>query len=1409
MSDKSDSVSVAVRVRPLLPKDVAEGARECLRKLAGTPQLVLGADRSFTFDHVFEPDEPNGAVFDSCARDLVQSTFEGYNSTIFAYGQTGSGKTHTMGSSFQDAAALAEPDESTGLIPRALAELFAKLDAASGTTSCKAKASFIEIYKEEVHDLLSWSATSGLATLPIREDASGGISLAGQQQRAVRSLADAIAVLTEGGRNRATGATSMNATSSRSHAVFTLSLELRIDGKSYTPKMHFVDLAGSERAKRTGASGARLQEGIQINKGLLALGNVINALCERHSHVPYRDSKLTRLLQDSLGGNSRTVMLACVSPSDADLEETLNTLKYASRARFIKNKVAVAQDPTQARIAELEAQVAQLQARLTHYENGGAPLPALAPPALSDVGGGGGGGGGGSKAQAAALAQAQRENAQQQKAMLRRCEQLEKSNATLRQQLSSALAGASAVAEGAASSAMAAADAAAAMEVDGAEACGAGGGGVGGEREPQSFEEEALAAEAVEEELRYVANQGEIAAELSGLDKVLQLKQAMLAQQQQQQGGGGGGGGGGASEEGAGQTQTQTGEGVASLTEALALLEGELATVSKQREGLAAQMEKMEKMAQAQQKDSAAIGSAAQLKEEYRHKEEAHRRQLEALTLQLKKLKEQKAAQQAQLKARIAADARTSALRAEVDQIKAHKVALARRMREASELHRAQKHARDNELKALRRKEERTAAQLASLQGEHAKQAAVLKRKNEEVAAAQKRMRGGIGEGLAATAAAAAAARRPGTAPSGGGGFGGGGGGFGGGAHKPSRMPMAAVASTASQQARLEARTKGGASSDAAADRGGGGDGHGGTHGAHGAHGAQQQQQQQLSILGAKPREWLENEVGAAVAAQQLREQIEQQVEMRRQVARKLHALDAAAEQAEASAAASMAAAAAAAAGGGVGGASLDMGEMAAKVAAAAARETEGEALRVKRELHSATLRELQARLLQAEAAEGHGADAKLEALSTLPRAKALLKLALPRIVDAQLAGRRKDAQLETSRRALDDAAELAEGLRAQLQATRREAEAKAQRAEADWQAQLAQLQQTLDSKAAEAAAAASAAAQAAAEATAAAPPPPPPPEDEEEEEEEEEEDAEEMSALERRLQQRQKAAPAAAESESEEESEEEESEDDDDDEDDEEDDANWSDTEEAVVEGAVRRNAKRGAAAAKQPSQSAAVAATAESIAADRHRRRTTITSSTSQMSVSVTTAAGTKLDSMREDEKGGEEEGEEKDGGKKQTTDTKAAVPPPPPPPARTKSAPALAAKPTTVAKPPLAKSATAPLPAAKSATAPPPPAAAKSAASAAPPPPTKPQHPPLAPRKALGKLDNNLVASATAASAATKAEITKQPIKSDGAKCGTVAVDLHKEATAATAPGGDASKAPKRKLLDSKSAARGVFA
>ena len=264
----SDGVIVGLRIRPLLARDKEEGSQECLRKIQNEPQVVLGADRAFTYNHVFDPATSQGELFDACMRPIVNNVLEGYNATVLAYGQTGSGKTHTMGTA-ESSAMEDHSAETAGLIPRALAELFERANAPDSGITCTAIASFIEIYKEEVHDLLNLSSETGtVATLPIREAAEGGgLTLTGQQSKAVSSVTEAMAVLSEGASNRATGSTAMNATSSRSHAIFTLALDLKLaDGKTYTPKLHFVDLAGSERAKRTGATGERLQEGIQINK---------------------------------------------------------------------------------------------------------------------------------------------------------------------------------------------------------------------------------------------------------------------------------------------------------------------------------------------------------------------------------------------------------------------------------------------------------------------------------------------------------------------------------------------------------------------------------------------------------------------------------------------------------------------------------------------------------------------------------------------------------------------------------------------------------------------------------------------------------------------------------------------------------------------------------------------------------------------------------------------------------------------------------------------------------------------------------------------------------------------------------------------------------------------------------------
>lgn len=298
-----------------------------------------------------------------------------------AYGQTGSGKTFTMGS---EAHSDGEMSVHPGLIPRFMFDLFRNLEqnkteSDSGATGqvlleYRVTASFLEVYGEDVHDLLDRDRK----TLPLREDAKGGVVVQGLTRRSVSDADEALKVLHDGTMNRTTAATLMNLTSSRSHAVFTIHLQQTCRSSSSDDVdvttascFTFVDLAGSERMKKTGAEGERAREGIKINEGLLALGNVINALAdeerlvkEKKIHVPYRQSKLTRLLQDALGGNSQTLFLACVSPADSNSSETLSTLHYANRARNIRNAPTKNIDATAVELQRLHALNHVLQCEL-------------------------------------------------------------------------------------------------------------------------------------------------------------------------------------------------------------------------------------------------------------------------------------------------------------------------------------------------------------------------------------------------------------------------------------------------------------------------------------------------------------------------------------------------------------------------------------------------------------------------------------------------------------------------------------------------------------------------------------------------------------------------------------------------------------------------------------------------------------------------------------------------------------------------------------------------------------------------------------------------------------------------------------------------------------------------------------
>uniref|UniRef100_A0A8C2P6Y6 Kinesin motor domain-containing protein n=1 Tax=Capra hircus TaxID=9925 RepID=A0A8C2P6Y6_CAPHI len=355
-----------------LAKERIEGCHICTSVTPGEPQVFLGKDKAFTFDYVFDIDSQQEQIYTQCIEKLIEGCFEGYNAT------TGAGKTYTMGTGFD----VNIIEEEQGIISRAVKHLFKSIEEKKHTSiknglpppDFKVNAQFLELYNEEVLDLFDTTrdidAKTKKSNIRIHEDSAGGIYTVGVTTRTVNTESEMMQCLKLGALSRTTASTQMNVQSSRSHAIFTIHLcqtrmcpqidaESATDNKvisessqmnefeTLTAKFHFVDL--------------------------LALGNVISALgdkSKRATHVPYRDSKLTRLLQDSLGGNSQTIMIACVSPSDRDFMETLNTLKYANRARNIKNKVMVNQDRASQQINALRSEITRLQMELMEYKTG-------------------------------------------------------------------------------------------------------------------------------------------------------------------------------------------------------------------------------------------------------------------------------------------------------------------------------------------------------------------------------------------------------------------------------------------------------------------------------------------------------------------------------------------------------------------------------------------------------------------------------------------------------------------------------------------------------------------------------------------------------------------------------------------------------------------------------------------------------------------------------------------------------------------------------------------------------------------------------------------------------------------------------------------------------------------------------
>ncbi|XP_037390265.1 kinesin-like protein KIF18A [Pygocentrus nattereri] len=336
-------------------------------------------DLKFVFDNVFGENSSQGDVFENTTKGVVDGVLNGYNCTVFAYGATGAGKTHTMlGSS-----------DNPGVMYLTMKELFGRIDLIKEEKVFDMAFSYLEVYNEQIRDLL---ANSG--PLAVREDGAKGVVVQGLTLHQAKSAEHILEALDFGNRNRTQHPTDVNASSSRSHAVFQIYLRQQDKTASLNPnvrvaKMSLIDLAGSERASATNAKGARLREGANINRSLLALGNVINALADPKSkkpHIPYRDSKLTRLLKDSLGGNCRTVMIANVSPSSLSYEDTHNTLKYANRAKEIKSSLKSNVVSLDSHIGQYvvicekqKAEIILLKQKLKEYEERKVEPPTLNP----------------------------------------------------------------------------------------------------------------------------------------------------------------------------------------------------------------------------------------------------------------------------------------------------------------------------------------------------------------------------------------------------------------------------------------------------------------------------------------------------------------------------------------------------------------------------------------------------------------------------------------------------------------------------------------------------------------------------------------------------------------------------------------------------------------------------------------------------------------------------------------------------------------------------------------------------------------------------------------------------------------------------------------------------------------------
>ncbi|GAB2255163.1 hypothetical protein Droror1_Dr00008941 [Drosera rotundifolia] len=383
--EKGVNVQVLLRCRPFSEEELRNNAPQVVtcneyQREVAVSQNIAGKhiDRVFTFDKVFGPSAQQKDLYDQAIVPIVNEVLEGFNCTIFAYGQTGTGKTFTMEGDCKRSKGVANNGElpaEAGVIPRAIKQIFDTLESQNDEYSVKV--TYLELYNEEITDLLAPEELSRIALddrqkkqLPLMEDGKGGVLVRGLEEEIVTSASEIFTLLERGSSKRRTAETLLNKQSSRSHSLFSITIHM----KEATPegeelikcgKLNLVDLAGSENISRSGAREGRAREAGEINKSLLTLGRVINALVEHLGHVPYRDSKLTRLLRDSLGGRTKTCIIATVSPAVHCLEETLSTLDYAHRAKSIKNKPEVNEKMMKSTlIKDLYAEIERLKGEL-------------------------------------------------------------------------------------------------------------------------------------------------------------------------------------------------------------------------------------------------------------------------------------------------------------------------------------------------------------------------------------------------------------------------------------------------------------------------------------------------------------------------------------------------------------------------------------------------------------------------------------------------------------------------------------------------------------------------------------------------------------------------------------------------------------------------------------------------------------------------------------------------------------------------------------------------------------------------------------------------------------------------------------------------------------------------------------